>query len=557
LGTGNIINVFSFSISASHVTTGNTGLNSLTIGVISGSGVYATNTVDSTVVAKIGDGTTVTANLIMATATNRTDLSDKQSGTTGGIISGAGAYSDTGITLITRVDIGAGVNLLTNYYDKSLLQLMLAAKNVVNADNMVTFTTGGALAGVRSTNIISAKTLLAEVLIGAGSQLISNGVMDISARGSGRLNGTSDLETFGAGTVMSGGTLVEVYPVNRIIILGGGTKLQAQNDLTLAAGRSSDSSLVNVADNYYAHARLDGFAGSAFPIDGTSAEAYVIQSNLIQIDSGATIRSGNQLNLYAESNDLVDLLAKAKVVSWISKAADGLSKLFSDNSTELFTGDSLAEAHAKIIMNGTAETGFNRDQRIKFDNLKIKVHVTFDITKNIYTIDMEQTSYSVGTPINIGDIDYVLGVSTVNSPLIDALHEAQKMLADFGNTNATLNAFYTNEIARIQLQLASLYPSQNINDTIFSQTSEAITITIPQIIAAAGRIDIRTGILQGNGIFIAPGNSKVEIINHTQAFLNLQGILIPEDNGGVFLNTVRLGTDNSEITQSNTNEVER
>ncbi|HPG21124.1 MAG TPA: hypothetical protein PLG58_11065, partial [Flexilinea sp.] len=219
--------------------------------------------------------------------------------------------------------------------------------------------------------------------------------------------------------------------------------------------------------------------------------------------------------------------------------------------------DSLAEAHAKIIMNGTAETGFNRDQRIKFDNLKIKVHVTFDITKNIYTIDMEQTSYSVGTPINIGDIDYVLGVSTVNSPLIDALHEAQKMLADFGNTNATLNAFYTNEIARIQLQLASLYPSQNINDTIFSQTSEAITITIPQIIAAAGRIDIRTGILQGNGIFIAPGNSKVEIINHTQAFLNLQGILIPEDNGGVFLNTVRLGTDNSEITQSNTNEVER
>ena len=557
LGTTNNINMFSFVISSTHIATGNTNLNSLTIGVISGNGVYATNTVDSTVLNKIGDGTTVIAKLITMTANNRTDLSDKQSGTTGGIISGAGAYSDTEIALITRVDIGPAVKLSTNYYDKSSLQLLLAANNVVNADNTVTFTTGGALSGVRSTNTISAKILLAEVLIGSGSQLISNGVMDISARGSGRLNGTSDLETFGAGTVMSGGTLVEVYPVNQIIISGGGTKLQAQNNLTLAAGRSSDSALVNVADNYYAHARLDGFAGSAFPIDGTSAEAYVIQSNLVQIDSGATIRSGNQLNLYAESNDLVDLLAKAKVVSWISKAADGLSNLFSNNSTELFTGDSLAEAHAKIIMNGIAETGFNRDQQIKFDNLKIKVHVTFNITKNIYTIDMEQTSYSVGTPINIGDIDYVLGVSSVNSPLIDALHDAQKMLADFGDTNATLREFYTAEIARIQTQLASLYPSQEVNGTIFSATSEAITITIPQIIAAAGRIDIRTGILQGNGNFIAPGNSKVEIINNTQAFLNLQGILIPDDNGGVYLNTVRLGTDNSAISQSNASEVAR
>jgi hypothetical protein len=98
--------MFSFVISSTHIATGNTNLNSLTIGVISGNGVYATNMVDSTVLNKIGDGTTVTAKLITITANNRTDLSDKQSGTTGGIISGAGAYSDTEIALITRVDIG-------------------------------------------------------------------------------------------------------------------------------------------------------------------------------------------------------------------------------------------------------------------------------------------------------------------------------------------------------------------------------------------------------------------------------------------------------------------
>jgi hypothetical protein len=93
-----------------------------------------------------------------------------------------------------------------------------------------------------------------------------------------------------------------------------------------------------------------------------------------------------------------------------------------------------------------------------------------------------------------------------------------KMLADFGDTTATLREFYTAEIARIQTQLASLSPRQEVNGTIFSAPSEAITIYNPQIIAAAGRIDIRTGILQGNGNFIALEIQRLRLINNTQAF---------------------------------------
>ncbi len=547
IGTGSEIkNGSSVQLTAVHTTKTRTSLESVTGGVIAGAGVYGTNTVDSTVVVGIGQNSKVIAGTITLAATNKTDVSDAQSGTTGGVVSGAGAYSSTTIKLTTRVDIGPSATLQSNGVDKSLHQILIAAENIVNANSMLTFTTGGVVTGAGGYNTISAKEILAEVVIGAGSQLISNGAMAISTRGSGTLEGTTDIETFGAGTVMTGKTLVEIYPKNQIIVHNG-AKLEAQNDLTLAAGRSTINTVLSAPDTYKVHARWDGFAGSAFPIDDVDAFAFAVQTNLIRIAAGGIVRSGNQLSLYAENNDSIDLLAKAKVVSWVSQAADGISKLFSNNSTELFTGQSLAESHATVEMNGTAETGFNRDQRITFENLVIIVNDTSDATKNIYSVE---------TPVNIGNIEYTLGIYTANSPLVEALHHAQQMLADFGATNSTLWTFYTNEIARIQAQLATYYPGQDASGTTVSTTSEVITITIPQIIAAAGRIDIRTGILQGTGTFIAPGNSKVEIINNTQAFLNILGILIPDDNGGVYLNTVRLGTDNSVISESNEREVE-
>jgi hypothetical protein len=64
-------------------------------------------------------------------------------------------------------------------------------------------------------------------------------------------------------------------------------------------------------------------------------------------------------------------------------------------------------------------------------------------------------------------------------------------------------------------------------------------------LAQAGTIDIRSDQLQGNGVFDAPGDASVNILNHTPAFIKILGITIPEQNGGLFLNGVEVSAAGS------------
>jgi hypothetical protein len=160
--------------------------------------------------------------------------------------------------------------------------LLLAANNVVNAIIQSLLQPVAHLSGVRSTKYHQRENIVGGSIDRLGKPVDFKRSDGYSARGSGRLNGTSDLETSVLERHVAGGTLVEVYPVNQIIISGGGTKLQAQNNLTLAAGRSSDSALVNVADNYFAHARLDGFA-----VVGVSDRWYFGGSLCNSVQSGS------------------------------------------------------------------------------------------------------------------------------------------------------------------------------------------------------------------------------------------------------------------------------
>lgn len=547
IGSGATITVNRFSLEANHHVIGKSSLNSIVGGVISGNGVFGYNTADSTVIAEVGENSKITAErLIEIEAKNQTDLEDEKKGTTGGVVSGAGIYSDTNIKLETKINILSNAVLTTKSTDKNLIQVLATVTNIVNAKSTMTFTTGGVVSGAAATNKIIARNVLAEINIGAGVKVTSNGGMAISARASGTLEGNADIETFGAGTVMLGSTKAEIFPVNRIIVQGG-AELTAENELTIAVGRSTDTSVLNSSDVYKVHARWDGFAGSVIPIDKVNAEAYIIQTNKIDIQTGSRVRAGSQLSLFTDSWNTVDLVAKAKVVSWVSLAADGITRLFSNNSIENYAGTKLAENHASVIMNGYAESGFNRVQEITFDELIITIRDQNDASKN---------SYEIKTKNVIGGISYTLETGTINQNLVDSLAAAQANLRKYGETSSLLKAFYTEEIARLTAELEKSTVPIVVGGQNFYPAKNVIVIRVNPIIAAAGRIDIRTGILEGSGSFNAPGNPKVTITNNTPAFLEIMGVLIPTENGGVYLNTSKINS-NDEITASNAQTVAR
>src|SRR5690606_38388306 len=62
------------------------------------------------------------------------------------------------------------------------------------------------------------------------------------------------------------------------------------------------------------------------------------------------------------------------------------------------------------------------------------------------------------------------------------------------------------------------------------------TIVVEELYAAAGYIDVRADVLNGAGELNAPSDVKVSIVNETANFLEIEGISIPKDNGGVTLN---------------------
>ncbi|TFH17573.1 MAG: hypothetical protein E4H02_02555, partial [Lentisphaerales bacterium] len=511
-----------FELVAAHYATSTSTVVTTSYGALSGSGADSSNTVTSNVNAAIGNGSHITALSISVLVGNRVDITTDIQGSTGGIVSGAGAESTTTISLTTQVTIGSNVYMEVIGPASNDDVFQLAALNIVNVNDKIVFTTGGALAGAGADVTVEAMTDLAKVQVGANSRLLSPGAMTIWARGSGEVYGIAEVETYGAGTVSVGTSRVELHPRNEIDI-GGGSLLQALGDLNLSTGRSADADMLVAADNYTVEARWDGFAGSAIPISDIDAEAYIVQENAITVQANALLRTGRQANLYAERYGSVALTGKAKAVSWASEVGDALSEAMGGGGDEQFSGKELAEAHGVVEVNGTIETGLTRNQ----------------------SLTLNGWDPVAGTVTGVSDlgISFTTSFQAIESQMVQQLNDAEAMLAEYGSTNSTLAAFYQGEITRITAELEASGMGETVTapdgtvSTIYPRKT-VLTVTVGPIWAQAGVIDVRTDQFQGSGTLIAPSDTTVTIINNTPAFLELTGITIPAINGGVFFNGI-------------------
>ncbi len=544
-------NTGKLDIVASQLSSGGTKVITTAYGALSGSGADADYNLNSTVTASVGDNTGINAFIVNIGAINRTDIQDHISGSTGGLVSGAGSDSDLSIYLSTLVHIGSNVTINVVGLSSNDSVFSISALNILGAHDNVTFKTAGALSGAGVDSTINVSFDRARVEVGAGSELYSVGAMDISARGQGDLTTDVAAETYGAGTVTVGTARVELHPINQIFIAGNTvenpTLLRAFGDLNLSVGRDCDPNMVVSPDAYKVQAHWDGFAGSAIPISDINAKAFIVQQNTINIASATKLETGRQANLYAERLGSVDLEGKAKAVSWVSTAQDAINSALGGGGEEQFCGDELAEAHGTVEMNGIIETGLTRNQRL--------------------TLSFNSTTTEITGVGDLG-ITFSLSYKDVESQLVQELENAESLLAQYGYTNSTLKTFYESEIARIKAELndlglaiyiykvggviteTSVYNGEtNLVDTVYP-TKSVMTITIGPIWAQAGVIDVRADQLIGSGEFIAPSNTEVTITNNTPAFLEISGITIPAVNGGLFFNGV-LMESNTQVDDAN------
>ena len=75
------------------------------------------------------------------------------------------------------------------------------------------------------------------------------------------------------------------------------------------------------------------------------------------------------------------------------------------------------------------------------------------------------------------------------------------------------------------------------DDDVYSVIEQyGITVTVDDITAEAGRVDVRADQLYGSGLIDAPGDASITIQNSTPAFLVFNDVIIPNETGGLYLN---------------------
>ncbi|MGH7895719.1 MAG: hypothetical protein ACREQL_13690, partial [Candidatus Binatia bacterium] len=531
----------SLTVKAEHTAKFNSQVRALAGGLFAGVGADIENDVDARVWASVGTSATVTAKNIDIEAINHINkpfLSDANiSGTTGGFISGGGADSDTLIALDTRVDIGNSAHLTVTGIVSNPGDFILRTQNDIVAKDLVSFTAGGALAGLSATTRIETTTDLSRVTIGNSAVLSTIGDLDIFARGHGNVVAHVEAEAFGLATFIAANAVAKVYPHNEIIVNPNAT-LHAKRDLSLYAGTDRNF----VRDTYDMDARSDTFAGSAIPIDDVNSSTVKITFNKITIGVGALLETAGKANLQAEKEGFANLSGSAKAVSWVSSVQDWLNGAAAAlmNDATIFQ-----EGHGEIVMDGTVRTGIERHKELILGQFSGGVFSGWSNTTG-------QITFYTSLGFDPGEEIFNTTVDVVQSDLIQELTFAQEQLNLYGANNPTLEAFYKGEIVRIKAEMVAegLITDPSDPTPQFPVAQQAIHAHVHPITAEAGRIDVRADVLSGSGTWDAPSDASVNIVNHTPAFLVIEGIIIPDSNGGLYLNGV-LMTTNTQIHDAN------
>ena len=168
---------------------------------------------------------------------------------------------------------------------------------------------------------------------------------------------------------------------------------------------------------------MDVVAGSAIPINVIDATAFLSQTNLITIGSGAVVESAGDIKLHAERFGTPrTLIGKATAVTWATELL---------GNDEQFKGTSSSAATGTVTNNGTIRTGLKRNQVLVLDA-------------------WDRQAGTVTASTQTGGIEFKVGVEQVQSNLSLALIRAQRQLNTYKDSDAALKSFYAGEVTRLQ-----------------------------------------------------------------------------------------------------------
>ena len=523
-----------FALAADHFTRANTELVTSAYGLLAGAGASADNYIYSKVNVVVGDGAEIKAAAIQILAANRfekVDIGKNVDGHAAALVAGAGASSDTELNLTTKVTIHDNAWLEVQGTSANAGAFTVRALNTVFFRETVAYKSGGLGSGVLVTSELDGDNITATVQLGTTPEtgdshvtLKSAGNIELAANTHADAEMNVSVDNYGGVTVSVAQAMVDLRPVNSVIV-GRGSTVKAQLDVNMLAG-------MNAAfkhDEYRVRVFADTFAGSPIPLGDVKTDAFIYQQNLITIHGDATkkalVEAGGNVRLYADKDPFADITAQGKAVNWASAAAGALDSALGGSAHSQTTGTAHQDLHGIVTVDGLIKTGANR----KIDIVIIGIEADGDGFKAVLD---DGALGAAGVTLSVESQE-------LQSSYFDELEAAREARDQYYN-NADLVAFYNKEIARLtklllDMNLAEEVTADGVTELVPVRQVVA-TIVVAPIFASAGYIDVRADVLQGSGELSAPGDVRVSIVNETEHFLEIEGITIPQNNGGVFFN---------------------
>ena len=364
-----------FVVGAEHTAAFNAQITTFAGGLLAGAGASIDNEVTAHTTASVGASAFVTAPVIQITAQDnavKPELTGSTTqnvlGTTGGLASAAGTNDQVTISFYTLVSIGDNAILMAPGLATDNPVFTLSALDTFNVYDAIAFTTGGAVSGAAAYGSIEANGVgqgadQAHVVVGSGANLVSSGLMTLSADGKGSADEEIATDTYGAGTATLGQPTVDIRPDNEVTV-GTNSKLMAMGDLNLLAGTDANYN----PDFYTLTSRFDGFAGSAIPISDVHAVDYLFEDDTITIDAGALAETARTANLLTPSSgpNTDVMVAQAKAESWVTDLQQAL--LGSGALLAYQNATAPGFSYGVVINNGAVETGLDRNQTLILGN---------------------------------------------------------------------------------------------------------------------------------------------------------------------------------------------
>jgi len=296
-GTINAGNVMIMAFNTSTYAPNSDSTNAAAAGA---SGAFATNTDNTSAAVTVGNGLTITANGTVTIAAQNQFLESTggSSAGAGGLLNGTAAVSQSSIdastpesasiTVGNSVVINSGTDPNTNPGG-----ITLVASSVVNTNDQVTLTTGGAIEGAGVNSSLSA-TLNNQVTIGSGGMFTSQGNIGVGTYTSVLAQTNSEVTTYGAAAVGVADASTNVTS-NQSVEVGAST-MTAIGNVNLTAGNDPAGRFFTVISGT---ANAIGYVRGLIAIPAATASTTLVSNASLTIDAGAHINSGQNTTIGA------------------------------------------------------------------------------------------------------------------------------------------------------------------------------------------------------------------------------------------------------------------